>query len=253
MLQIDRHNLILSYLKENGSGKVEELSKLVGVTPMTIRRDLEKLENLNLVTRIFGGAVIRSSLNVETSFKDKSAENIEKKKKIARKAIQYVKDGQIVLLDSGTTTLEIARLLKTFSSLTVVTTDVKIAGYLAMNTAFTILCTGGLVQNQTGACIGGYTTAFLNEFHVDVSFLGTGSIDKDFMLCSPSMEKAEVKKQIIHSSEQVVLVTDSSKFQKKSFIKVGHLSEMTVVIIDNELDQEIMNKILEQNINIIAI
>lgn len=243
MLPIERQNRIIEYLKKHATARVEELAQHLSVSPMTIRRDLEHLEQLNLLTRIFGGAVIKSDRAIETPYKDKSTVNMDVKKRIAWESVKLIRDGQIVLLDSGTTTMEIAKLLRRFNSIKVVTTDVRIAGYLAMNTAFEILCAGGQVQSRTGACIGGRAAAFLKDLDLDIAFMGTSCINNDLYLCTPSLEKAEVKQAMLRSSGQVVLVTDSSKFQKRNFVKVCHLKDLSAVITDKGLEEDVIRQI----------
>ena len=112
MLLIDRRNMIIEYLEEHGSAKVEDLSKILDVTPMTIRRDLQYLEDNNIASRTFGGAVLKSGLTAEVPYKSKIISYKEEKKKIAKYSASFVKNGQILILDSGTTNMEIARLLK---------------------------------------------------------------------------------------------------------------------------------------------
>lgn len=253
MVQMERHREIMKYLEIHGTCKVEELAELLGVSAMTIRRDLEQLEKLNVVSRFFGGAILKSAMSVEVPYKDKSAANIDSKKRIAWEALKQIRDGQIIFMDSGTTTMEIAKLLKNFTSLTVVTCDIRIAGYLAINTQLEIYCTGGKVQNRTGACIGAKAVDLLRDIEVDVAFMGTSSINQDLYLCTPSIEKSEVKRQILRSSDKVILVADSSKFKTKSFIKVCHLKEIPLLITDKALPDSIRQQINELNIKIIMV
>lgn len=251
MMQIERHRQIQKFLNIHGSAKVEELAELLDVSAMTIRRDLEQLEKLNVVSRFFGGAILKSAMSVEVPYKDKSAANIENKKRIAWEALKQIRDGQIIFLDSGTTSMELAKLLKNFTSLTVVTSDIRIAGYLALNTQLEIYCTGGKVQNRTGACIGPQAVQLLRDMEVDVAFIGTSSINQDLYLCTPSLEKSEIKRQILKSSEKVILLTDSSKFGAKSFIKVCHLREIPLLITDKGLTDTVRRQIEQMNIKII--
>jgi DeoR/GlpR family transcriptional regulator of sugar metabolism len=177
MFQLERRNLIIQYLEKNESATVEELAKKLDVTPMTIRRDLQYLEDTDIVTRTFGGAVLKSTLTTEVPYKDKSISHKKEKERIAEYAASLVQDGQTVLLDSGTTIMEIAKALRSKKDLTIVTTDVILAGYLAGTSDFKIICTGGYVQNNTGSCIGIKAAEFLAELYMDISFIGANSID----------------------------------------------------------------------------
>lgn len=250
MFQLERRNLIIQYLEEHGRVTVEELSQKFDVTPMTIRRDLQHLEDNDIAVRTFGGAVLKSDLDTEISYEDKSISHKEEKNRIAEYAASIIKDGQIVLLDSGTTNMEIAKKLKDKKGLTIVTPDVLLAGYLIQSTDFKILCTGGYVQNDIGACIGSRASDFLRDINVDIGFMGASSVDIERGVTTPTIEKAEVKKQIIKSSEKVMLVTDSSKFGRTSFAKICSIDEFDLVITDSNIDKKILEELKSLKINI---
>lgn len=250
MFQLERRNLIIQYLEEHGRVTVEELAQKFDVTPMTIRRDLQHLEDNNIAVRTFGGAVLKSNLDTEISYEDKSISRKEEKNRIAEYAASIIKDGQIILLDSGTTNMEIAKKLKDKKSLTIVTPDVLLASYLIQSTDFKTLCTGGYVQNNIGACIGSRASDFLRDINVDIGFMGASSVDIERGITTPTIEKAEVKKQIIESSEKVILVTDSSKFGRTSFAKICSIDELDLVITDSNIDKKILEELKSLKINI---
>ena len=250
MLPIDRRNIIVKYLEEHGSAKVEDLAIKLDVTPMTIRRDLQYLEDNQIVSRIFGGAVLKSGLTGEVPYKNKIVSHNDEKKRIAKYAASFVEDGQTIFLDAGTTNIEIGKLLKSKQDLTIVTTDIKIAALLAFSTNFKVLSAGGLVQNSTGTCLGSHTVEFLKNINVDISFIGTSSITMEKGISTPSFEKADVKKQAIKSAKRSILVTDSSKFGKESFARVCDLDEFEMIITDRDLDEEIYEALEKQNIKI---
>lgn len=249
MLPIDRRNIIVEYLEQHGSAKVEELALKFNVTPMTIRRDLQYLEDNQIASRTFGGAVLKSGLTGEVPYKNKVISHKDEKKKIAAYAALLVQNGQIVFLDSGTTNIEIAKLLKYKQDLTIVTTDIKIAGLIAFSTNFKVLCSGGLIQNSTGTCLGSRTVEFLKGINVDIGFIGTSSATIEKGLSTPTFEKADVKRQAIKSAKKSILVTDSSKFGKESFAKVCNLNEFDLIITDKDLDKETYEILKKQNIN----
>lgn len=250
MLLIDRRNMIVEYLEEFGSAKVEELSKKLNVTPMTVRRDLQYLEDNNIVSRTFGGAILKSGLTSEIPYKNKIISHRDEKKKIAKYAASLVQNGQIIFLDSGTTNMEIAKLLKSKQNLTIVTTDIKIAGFLSFSTNFKILCTGGLVQNSTGTCLGSHTIEFLKGINVDIGFIGTSSITLENGVSTPTFEKSDVKKQAIKSAKKSVLVVDSGKFGKESFAKVCNVDEFDLIITDIDLNKKTYEILKSQNVNV---
>lgn len=250
MFQLERRNLIVQYLEEHGRVTVEELSQKFDVTPMTIRRDLQHLEDNNIAVRTFGGAVLKSNLDGEISYEDKSISNKKEKTRIAEYASSIIKDGQIILLDSGTTNMEIAKKLGNKKDLTIVTPDVLLAGYLMQSTDFKIFCTGGYIQNGIGACIGSKAFDFLRNINVDIGFMGASSIDLEKGITTPTFDKAEIKKQIIKSSEKVVLVADSSKFNRVSFAQICKVDDFDLIIIDNNIDEKTLKRLKDMKLNI---
>lgn len=253
MLQIERRQMIIQYLEEHSSATVEELSTKLKVTPMTIRRDFQHLEDNNIATRTFGGAVLNSKLITEIPYKNKSLINIDKKKRIAEQAASLVQNGQIVILDAGTTNMEIAKFLTKKQNLIVVTTDLKIAIYLSSSTDFEILCTGGSVQNTTSSFLGSHAVEFLKNINADISFIGSSSVDVEHGITTPSPSKADIKKQMIKCSNKRILVADSSKFQKIGFIKVCNLNEFHKIITDDDLDKNTIKEIRNNNIKLILV
>ncbi len=250
MLPMERRNLIVEYLNEYNSVKVEDLANKLDVTPTTIRRDLQYLEDNQIVCRIYGGAVLKSGLTGEIPYKNKIINNKNEKKRIAEYAASFVKNGQIVFLDAGTTNIEIGKLLKSKQNLTIVTTDIKIAALIAFSTNFKVLSLGGVVQNATGSCLGSHTVAFLKDINVDISFIGTSSITIEKGLSTPTFEKADVKKQAMKSAKKSILVTDSSKFGKESFARICDLDKFDLIISDVSLDDKRYKKLKENKINI---
>lgn len=250
MLKLERKNMIIKYLEEHESATVEELSKKLGVSPMTIRRDFQSLEDSNMLTRTFGGAVLRSKLTTEIPYKNKSISHKEEKKRIAKYSASLVQDGQIVLLDSGTTNMEIAKLLKQKKDLTIITTDIKIAGYLAFSTDFKILCTGGIIQNSTGTCFGSSAVEFLKNINVNIGFIATSSIDVDKGISTPTLQKADIKKQIVECSDTCILVADRGKFNKRSFIKICDLDVFDEIVTDADLDKDTYDLLKNKTLNI---
>jgi len=249
MLQIERRQMIIQYLEEHEAVTVEELAKLFNVAPMTIRRDLQFLEDKNIAARTFGGAVLKSRLIDEVPYENKSLANIEKKKKIADYAASLIRNGDTVILDAGTN-MEIARLLVNYKNLKIITTDLNIATFVSASTDFEILFPGGKVQNSTGSCYGSSTVDFLKNINADISFIGSSSVDIQHGITTPSMEKADVKRQMIKCSDKSILVADSSKFGKKSLIKVCNLNDFHGIITDSNLDELTADKIKSKKIKI---
>jgi DeoR/GlpR family transcriptional regulator of sugar metabolism len=250
LFQVERQEKIVKILEEKPRVTVEELAKLLDVTAMTIRRDLKYLESVQVISRTFGGAVLKSKLTLELSHKEKELQNIKEKEKIGIAAAEWVEDGQTVILDAGTTTMEVAKHLLKRQNLTIVTNDVLIAAYLVVSSNFAIYCTGDRVQNITGACMGSRAIQFLKQIYADIAFVGTSSVDVELGVSGPTFEKAELKKEIVLSAEKAILVADSSKFNKKSINKICSLQELALIICDQGLDPQIVKKLQKAKVNL---
>lgn len=250
MFQLDRHKKIYDYIVENKNATVNELADICEVATMTIRRDLDKMEKDGLITRVFGGAVIDSSMVKEVDYADKEKSNIEEKVKIAKEAVKLVHDSSIVILDSGTTCMEIAKQLVEKNNLKIITTDILIAVYLMKYENLEVYCTGGRIQSNTGSCLDTYTIDFLNNINADICFVGASAINDNLELSTFVPNKGRVKQAIINASTHKVLVTDNSKFNKRSFTKIRHLKDFEIVIANEGLEEELVKKMEDEGVNI---
>lgn len=250
MIPAEREAYIIEILKSQGVVTVEELAQKLNVTPMTIRRDLSKLESLGIASRSHGGAILNHPLQKEQSYESKKAFNNEQKQKIAALAAQLVKDGDTVLLDAGTTTFELALLLKEKEDITVVTNDLKIAMELYSSNV-RLFIAGGQIQPETASVIGAMSESFISGLQVDIAFMGTSAISRNWFLCTPTAEKAALKQKMIHSASHAVLLADSSKFYKESFIKICALSALEYLVTDKIFSKEEIRAIDGSNMKIL--
>lgn len=250
MFQLDRHKKIYDYIVKNKNATVNELADICQVATMTIRRDLDKMEKDGLITRVFGGAVIDNSMVEEVDYADKEKSNIEEKVKIAKEAVKLVHDNFIVILDSGTTCMEIAKQLVEKNNLKIITTDILITAYLMKYENLEVYCTGGKIQRNTGSCLDTYTIDFLNNINADICFVGASAINKNLELSTFVPNKGRVKQAIIDASTHKILVTDNSKFNKRSFTKVRHLKDFEIVITNEGLEEDLVKKMEDEDINI---
>lgn len=233
----ERRRHIMDVLELEGKVEIIQLSETLSVTPMTIRRDFDVLEKQKRLIRTHGGAVAPQGLIHESTFESKSGMAVEEKRAIAQEAISFVHEGMTVLLDSGTTTLEIARLLKLRDRITIVTNDIKIAVEL-MDSKLEIIVLGGRLQNDVGALFGSLAEETLRSMHVDLFFLGTHAVHSSFGITAPTFEKAALKREMNKTADQIILVADSSKFNQKAFSKVCDLDDVTTIITDDKLSEE---------------
>ncbi|MDS1002453.1 DeoR/GlpR family DNA-binding transcription regulator [Clostridium sp. FAM 1755] len=243
MLPIEREQYIIEKLDELGTVKVEDIANELDVSLMTIRRDFDRLQDKGILYRSHGGAVKRSTYLSEQAYDLKKISNIYVKEKIAEKALSIIKEGDSIFLDAGTTTFELAKVLNKVKDITVITNDLKIALELYQNNVRAYIV-GGKIQEETGCIIGPTADEFISNIKVNVAFLGTSGIDSDFRLSTPTFEKASLKKHIVKSASYSVLLTDSSKFNKESFVNIFSIELVNCIITDKKFNED-ENKYLE--------
>lgn len=250
MLPAERQTHILERINEQGRARTDELAEKLAVTAMTIRRDLADLETKGLLVRTHGGAVTAQSVGLEIPYEAKAASFPDAKVRIAQRAASYVEDGQKIILDAGTTTLEIARCLRGRRNITVVTTDLRIALELSAHRDIEVYCTGGFAQPRVYSLVGPQTVASIESIRVDWAFLGASYVDLDAGITTPGQEKACVKRAMIDAAARSVLVADHSKFGRWAFVRVAPLSRFAAVITDSGLDADLLRRIEQGGIHI---
>lgn len=229
----DRRDIILTKLQFEKSVDIDQLATEFSVSNMTIRRDLDYLQKKNKVIRTFGGAISASEIVKDVPLQVKENKYIAEKRMIAQKAVEEIHDNATILLDSGTTTLEIAKLLHKLENITVLTNDIMIAAIL-MDSSVTVILLGGELQKSTGAILGSLAESQLQQFRVDIAFIGAHAIDLEAGITVPSLEKAMLKRKMMHIAQKNILVADSSKFDKKSFMEVCMLSDVDKIITNDD-------------------
>lgn len=238
MLAQQRRQKIFELIREDGQAKVFELGRIFKVSEVTIRQDLEKLEEEGLVVREHGGAHLKniglSVRNIELL----SKENMAEKEAIAKKAAELVRDGDTIILDSGSTTTEIAKQLNGYTNLTVITNALNIALILGVDPGINLVLTGGEFKAPTLSLTGQKAADSLEGLHVDKLFLATAGITLKSGLTYPSISDLVVKKAMIESADQVYLVADSGKIGKSAFASLGALSLIDYLITDSKIKEE---------------
>lgn len=252
MIPAERENYIIEKLNEKGSIKVEKIANEINVSLMTIRRDLDRLQEKGLLYRSHGGAVLREIYPLEQSYDVKKISNIDLKISIAKTALKLIKDGDTIFLDAGTTTFELSKLLKNKKDLTVITDDLKIALELHESDIKTYIV-GGRIQKNTACVIGPTAEEFIKSIRVNICFLGTSSITNEWYLATPTFQKASLKKKIVKAASYSVIMADSSKFNKKSFVNILSLKEMNCIITDKNFTEENIEELNNSGVRIINV
>lgn len=233
-----RREKILDLLKEDGSAKVINLAELFKVTEVTIRQDLEKLEKDGLVVREHGGAFLKNVKDQVRNFSLAHQENLDKKEMIAKSCLSYIENGDTIILDSGSTTTEIAKQLRGFKNLTVITNALNIALMLGAEPGIEVIMTGGEFKPPTLSLTGQKAADFFTGLNVQKLFLATAGISLKSGLTYPSISDLVVKKAMIDAADTTYLVADSTKIGKTAFASLGALSLIDYIITDGSIKEE---------------
>ncbi len=251
MLQSERQQIILELLSEKGAVTVGDLVERFNVSEMTIRRDLFLLERKRLLRRVRGGAVSDRGRAYEPPYLMRSDERREEKERIGRAAANLVQNGDSVTLDVGTTTLEVARALVNKHDLTVITPSFRIASLLADSPGMRIILTGGILRPGELSLVGHLAERVFKDFFVDKLFLGAGAVDFEGGLTEFNLEDALVKQAMLKSAKEVILVVDSSKFNKLAFTAIAPLQVVDRLVTDSGLDRASVTRLEEMGIEVI--
>lgn len=250
MFAEERYQVILNLLDENASVKVSELTEYFGVSESTIRRDLQDMEEKGMLSRTHGGAVKSTQTRQEPSFQEKEDVHHTDKEIIGKLAASMVHDGESILLDSGTTTLEMAKHL-TAKNLTVLTNSMDVATSLSGKEGIDVILTGGNFRNNTRSMVGPICDQTLRQFKPDKVFLGTNGITRKDGMTTPNLVEATTKRTMLLSGKNVYILADPSKFGTVHFSVFGSVKEVTAVITTNNLGEEIQQAYQEMGIKLI--
>jgi len=235
MLPADRLQLIGELVRKQGSVRGRDLVRALGVTDETIRRDLARLAEQGIVRRAHGGAVaIRPGDETDTAFRLR--EHASEKIAIGQRAVELVADGSTIILDSGTTTLCLARALRAKRDLVVVTTAVTNAVELVGNPGTTVIMTGGVIRPTTFGASGQLAAETLNAFHVDQTFLAIHSVSVKGGLTYPLLEEVDAKRAMIDAASEVILLADHSKFGREALVRVASITAVHRIITTPGID-----------------
>ena len=230
---VQRRKGILERLNEQGEVFVEQLSRRFEVSEVTIRKDLESLEKSNLLLRARGGAIkLKSGVGVDYRISEKHRLNFKEKSLIGKRAAGLVKNGDTIIVDSGTTTLEMANHLPKDLSATVITNALNIANVLSGHPNINVIVPGGTLRKNSLSLVGPLAGKALQNFHVDKAFLGIDGIDTRTGFYTPNIEEAHLNQIMIEIAEQAVLLTDSSKFKRKSLNLVCGINDIGTLVTD---------------------
>ncbi len=237
---VSRRAKILDELESKGQVSVAELSKMFDISEVTIRNDLGHLEKQNMLIRARGGAIkIKfQRMAIDPSISDKQKEYLQQKQLIAKAAIKLIEEGDTIVLDSGTTTTEIAKNLEQFKNLTIITNALNIAGILSEYEGINIFMPGGSLRKTSLSLAGPLADENFEKFYCDKLFLGVDGFNTSHGLSTPNSEEAHLNQVMIKISKKVIVVADSRKFERRRFAFIGPITDVDMVITDPGIKEE---------------
>ncbi|MGC5584617.1 DeoR/GlpR family DNA-binding transcription regulator [Ornithinimicrobium sp. W1679] len=234
----ERQQHIAQLARAQGRVEVLALAQELGVTTETVRRDLTALERRGSVRRVHGGALPSDRLELEPTVQARQSHLAAEKRRIAARALDELPSDGTVLLDTGTTTGALAELLPTSTRLTVLTNSFAHAGVLGQLPQVDVLLLGGRVRRLTGAAVGPWARAALQDVCVDVAFLGANGVTPERGFTTPDQAEAEVKAAMVAAARRVVVLADASKVGEVHLHRFAELGQVDLLVTDTTLDDE---------------
>ena len=252
MLAIERRNVILSRLTEDGKVIVADLSREFKVTEETIRRDLEKLEGEGLAKKTYGGAVLNQNQNnVDLPFMVRKETNVCEKKLVAEKTAELIHDGDYIMLDASSTAIYVAKEIKNRKNITLVTNSVEILLEMADKEDWRVLSTGGSLKKGSLSLVGTSAEKMIRGFHVDLAVCSCKGLDLGLGITDSNEKDSEIKQAIFAAADKKVLAIDSTKFDKRSFVRVCDIDNIDVIVTESQPSERWIEKLREKNIELV--
>jgi len=249
IIPASRQQKIMEYVKEHGSAQIKDLAEYLEVSVATVRRDLDELDTQGLLVRTHGGAMSKNDNT--SSFERQHLERLmimrEEKRRIAKLAASFVRDGETILLDSGTTNYYLASELSEIPNLTVITYDLFIASNLVLHPTSTLIVTGGIRrQGFNNVLWGSMVEDYIRNVRVDKAFLGADAVDLDFGISNTNVLEANIKKILVQAGKKVILIVDHSKLDRLALVKVCELNAVDEMIIDKKIDEVSLSRLKDK-------
>ncbi len=253
MLAIERKNEILSILQKEQSVLVADLSQKYHVTEETIRRDLDKLEKEGFVKKTYGGAVLNENTNMDLPFKIRERTNKAQKAVIAKLVAELIQDGESLVMDSSSTSLMVAKYLKSFKNLTVITNSVEIMVELSGCKGIHLICTGGVMRDSALSLGGKAAEEMLGHYNVDKAVMSCKGIHMDKGISDSNEFEADLKGTMAACAREIIWAIDASKFDKVSFVKILDFRPGDTVVSEKPADEKWMDFFEKKNIRFISV
>ncbi|WP_028786933.1 DeoR/GlpR family DNA-binding transcription regulator [Terrimonas ferruginea] len=247
----DRHQFILKKLQEKGKVSIPQLVDEMQVSGVTIRKDLKLLEEKKLLFRTRGGGSVDNPYAIERPINEKEFIRADEKKKIAAAALGLIGQNDSIIIGSGTTVFEVARQLYPEKRIVVITPALKVSLELCNRPNVEVLQLGGLVHQSSSSAAGSFAEKILDELSCGVLFIGVDGIDLEHGLSITNIMEASLNQKMIGLAQTVVVLADSSKFDRRGLGKICNLDQIDYIITDSEVSREVVNKIEKAGVRVI--
>ncbi|MEW6230235.1 MAG: DeoR/GlpR family DNA-binding transcription regulator [Bacillota bacterium] len=252
MLAAKRRQEILELLEKMGSVSVAELSRMFQISEVTIRHDLTRMAREGLLCRAHGGAIPNKSASFEPPLAVRAQKNVEEKARIAQAAADLVNDGEVILLNDGTTTAQVAQKLTSKKNLTIVTNALNIANQLAGVADLRLILLGGLYRAVTETFVGPLVLQSLSQIRADKLFLGVDGFSLKHGVSSPNFLETEVNRAMIESAADVIVVADHSRFGSDTLYQIAPVSRIGMVVSDSGIPGEYVEALTKLGVKVVV-
>ena len=244
-----RQQQILKTARQQGLVLVDELVNQFNVTPQTIRKDLNELCESGALSRLHGGATLASGIT-NVNYEQRQHIASTQKQNLARLCAQHIPNNSSLFINIGTTTEAVAHELLNHRDLMVVTNNLNVANTLLQNPSFEVIVAGGMLRHADRAIIGEATVDFVRQFRLDYAVVGISALDEDGTLLDYDYREVKVTQAILQSARKTCLVTDKSKLGRKVPVRVGHVSQLSDLFMDELPSDELREVCLQHEVSL---
>ncbi|WP_246027577.1 DeoR/GlpR family DNA-binding transcription regulator [Lysinibacillus antri] len=231
MTPIERKKKIIELLESKNYVEISNLSTLLKVSEMTVRRDLEKMEAEGLLVRVLGGAKAIQKNIIEDTLLERASENLQAKRLIAKEAVKFIEDGDVIAFDASTSAFELSKLVKGFKNLTVVTNNLSIVLEL-IDSDVTVILLGGYVRANSLSTMGTSLSMYMNSININKLFISARGLTLSEGLTDSTIDEGEAKQAMINKSNKIIALVDQSKIGLVKFFQICPASEISIVVTD---------------------
>jgi len=249
----ERHQYILQELQRKGVVSIQELSDLMQVSGVTIRKDLRMLEDRNLLYRTHGGGSLQNPYALERPINEKQFINSEEKERIGKAAAELVGSHDSVMIGSGTTVFELARNLFPSRPITVITPALKVALELSSRPKVEVMQLGGLLRENSSSVAGTFAELMLNSISCGILFLGVDGIDTGFGFTISNLTEAGLNQKMIRATQSLAILADHTKFGKRGIAKICDFEDVQYIITDKQAPAEAVTALEDMGIQVIMV